>query len=301
MNRQLQPPSSFTSHRSSASQLAQRQTATPFMSNSSMAQRKIMETINSSSRISKATAIQRMARQAVGGPRQVAQRNKHKKRFLNVVTLGLRKVYVNYKRANQAAPNGPVHIQPLVDPVEEFATAYEKSRYYHKTGSHNLASIDKDGLLNYTDRHKILGHDVGGMSMLGGEYAGDEKKGVFLGPKHFMLENKMTDHVVRAFLPADRTKKHMWFDPDEVPSHELMYDEKFRGGAVITKDSIFGPNVSASTMGDLLENDDPKLQSILAAVATHYEGNAPDVATMKNHLRSAILTRRLSNAAFDNG
>ncbi|MCX6219081.1 hypothetical protein [Spirosoma sp.] len=300
MNRQSHPSSYLTNYRASASQLVQRQATKILIPNGSITQRKIADTIRNSSQIGKATAIQRMARQAVGGLRQVAQRNKHKKRFLNVITLGIRKAYVNNKRANRAAQNGPVHIQPLIDPVEEFATAYEKSRYYHKTHADNLNSIDQTGLLNYTDRQKILGHDVGGMSMLGGEFAGDEKKGVFLGPKKFMVENKMTNHVIRAFLPADRTKTHMWFNEDQVPSHELMYDEKFRGGAVITKDSIFGPNVSASAMGELLENDDPKLQSILAAVATHYEGNAPDVPTMKNHLRSAIHARRLSNAAFDN-
>lgn len=299
MNRQSHSSSYQTDYRASASQLVQRQGAKALASNGSITQRKLAETINSSHRMSKASAIQRMARQAVGGPQQVAQRNKHKKRFLNVVTLGLRKLYVNNKRANQAAQNGPVQILPQVDPVEEFATAYEKSRYYHRTHPGNMASIDQNGLLNYADRHEILGHDVGGMSMLGKEYAGDEKKGVFLGPKHFMLENNMTKHVVRAFLPADRTNIHHWLDED-IPSDELMMDEKFRGGAVITKDSIFSPNVSASAMNDLLENDDPKLQSILAAVATHYEGNAPDETTMKNHLRSAILTRRLSNAAFDN-
>jgi len=267
------------------------------VTNQPVGQRKLQEVINTSAQISKASLIQRMAQRAVGVSQPVIQRNKHRKRFLNVATLGLRKAYVKHKRANQAVPN--IQVQPLVDPVEEFAAAYEKARYYHKTDAGNLQSINQNGLLNYEDRFEMLGHDVGGMSKLGKEFKGDEKKGVYLGPKPFMVDARMTQNTVRAFLSADRTKVHHWFDTD-IPSQELMMDENFRGGAVITKDSIFGNHVTTGSMDDLLNADDQKLQSILQAIASHYEGSAPDQTTLKQLLRSAIRSRRLSNAAFDN-
>lgn len=234
----------------------------------------------------------------------VIQRNKHLKRFLNVATLGLRKAYTYNKKkkmANAAQNAAQVQVQaPAQSPVDEFVDAYGKSRYYQQTRPHNLPSIEKNGLLNYEDRKRILGNDVPGMSSLSKEYEGDEKKGVFLGPKRLMAESNMTSNVSRAFMQASRTKTHHWSDEKDVPSHEMYLDEKFRGGAVITKDSIPPEQVTTGNMQDLLDNDDPKLKSILGAVGTHYPGGAPDYETMKAHLRQAIRERRLSNAAFDN-
>lgn len=286
-------------HQSSTHQPVQPQSVMTVVDNRSIAQRKFQEAINNSTQVDKGTLMQRMAQRATGGTQPVIQRNKHWKRFLNVVSLGGRKAYVNHKRSKRAGQHVQVIQAPVIDEEEEFAKAYEKSRYYHRTHPDNLNSIDQNGLLNYEDRVGILGNDVGGMSQLGGEYAGDEKKGVFLGPKHFMQENSMTTNVIRAYLPSSRTKLHHWNETD-VPSQEIMRDEKFRGGAVITKDSIFAPNITAKNIGDLLDEDDPKLRTILAAVGSHYEGQAPDEETMKQLLGSALRNRRLSNAAFDN-
>lgn len=284
-------------HHAGANQLVQRRSKGAVIGNPPTAQRKIQEGINNSAQVKKGMLIQRMVQQAIGGGQPVIQRNKHLKRFLNVITLGGRKAYVKHKRAKQAGQN--IQVQPLVDPVEEFAVAYERSRYYHRTDAGNLDSIDQNGLLNQEERIDVLGGDVRGMSGLGGEFAGDEKKGVFLGPKHFMMENRMTANVVRAYLPASRTQLHHW-DVTDVPSQELMRDEKFRGGAVITKDSIYSPNVTARNIDDLLDGNDAKLRSILAAVGSQYEGQAPDEETLKQLLRNAVRNRRLSNAPFDN-
>lgn len=243
---------------------------------------------------------------SLGSPPFVVQRNKHLKRFLNVITLGGRKIYVKHKRAQALAVQnnaGNVQIIPREEAPEEsdidrFVTAYEKARYYHKTGSHNLKSIEKHGLLNYKDRVETFGHDIGGMSQLGGEFKGDEKKGVFLGPKGFMQENNMTSSVARAYLGAERTKLHHWNKTD-VPPDELVRDEKFRGGAVITQNSIPSTQVTTKSISELEESDDPKLGVILETVASQYEGSAPDQPEMKALLKQAIRERRLSNAPFD--
>lgn len=231
----------------------------------------------------------------------VIQLNKHTKRLLNVLSLGIRKAYTSNKKKKMAiaAQNIPQTQEPANSPEDDFVGAYEKSRYYQQTDPQNLPSIEQHGLLNYEDRERLLPENVIGMSRLGGEFEGDEKKGVYLGPKHFMKENKMTKNVARAFMPAERTKLHHWTEEKETPPNEMYRDEKFRGGAVITKNSIPPEQVTTGNMSDLLENDDPKLRSILTAVGSHYEGEAPDFETMKSHLRDAILKRRLSNAAFD--
>lgn len=233
----------------------------------------------------------------------VVQRNKHTKRILNVLSLGLRKAYTYNKKKKMAnAAQNPAQAQvqePEASPMYQFVDAYGKSRYYQQTRPHNLPSIEKNGLLNYEDRKRILGDDVPGMSSLSKEYEGDEKKGVFLGPKRLMAESQMTSNVSRAFMPASRTKTHNWSKEHEVPGQEMFLDEKFRGGAVITKDSIPPEQVTTGNMQDLLDNDDPKLNTILGAVGTHYKGQAPDPDTMKEHLRQAIRERRLSNVAFD--
>lgn len=232
----------------------------------------------------------------------VIQLNKHTKRLLNVLSLGIRKAYTYNKKKKMAnaVQNFPQPQEPTNSPVDDFVSVYEKSRYYHQTDPQNLPSIEQHGLLNYEDRERLLPENVIGMSRLGGEYEGDEKKGVFLGPKHFMKENKMTKNVARAFMPAERTKLHHWTEEKETPPNEMYRDEKFRGGAVITKNSIPSEQVTTGNMAELLENDDPKLKSILMAVGSHYEGETPDYETMKGHLREAILKRRLSNVAFDN-
>ena len=109
----------------------------------------------------------------------------------------------------------------------------------------------------------------------------------------------MTNNVSWAFFPASRTKVHHWNEESTTPSQEMYRDRKFPGGAVITKDSIPASQVTTGNMSDLLDRDDPKLQSIMQAVGSQYQGAPPDHEKMKEHLRKAILERRLSNAAFD--
>ncbi len=234
---------------------------------------------------------------------KVIQRNKHVKRLKNVLTLGLRKAYVKHKRAKRAAAQlNPQPVVPEAPPLDKFVEAYGKSRYYQHTDAENLPSIEQHGLLNYNDREKTLPHNVIGMSRISREYDGDEKKGVFLGPKHFMKANEsmgMTKNVARAFLPANRTIIHNAHEESTTPSQEMYRDDKFRGGAVITKDSIPASQVTTGNMSDLLDRDDPKLKSIMQAVGSQYQGAPPDHEKMKEHLRKAILERRLSNAAFD--
>ncbi len=268
-------------------------------------QQKLISSANNNSQIIQATQLKAIANSGSGHTIQlkdaVIQRNKHWKRFLNVASFGGRKIYTNYKKKQlaNAAQNVPQPQAPVDSPEDQFVNAYGKSRYYHQTDPENLPSIEQHGLLNYQDREETLPENVIGMSRLGGEFAGDEKKGVFLGPKHFMKENKMTNNVARAYLPADRTKIHHWTEEKETPPEEMYRDEKFRGGAVITKNSIPSGQVTTGKISDMLEDDNPKLNSILASVASQYEGEAPDLQTMKGHLREAILKRRLSNAAFD--
>jgi len=232
----------------------------------------------------------------------VIQRNKHKKRLLNVLSLGIRKAYTynKKKKMTNAVQNVPQPHEEVQSQMDQFVNAYEKSRYYHQTGTKNFPSIEQHGLLNFTDREQKLDENVIGMSRLGGEYKDDEKKGVFLGPKHLMKENGMTTNVVRAFMPADRTKLHHWTEEKETPPNEMFRDEKFRGGAVITKNSIPSEQVTTGKMSDLIDTEGPKLNSILEAVGSQYEGEAPDKETMKGLLKEAIRERRLSNVAFDN-
>ncbi|PRY44153.1 hypothetical protein CLV58_103122 [Spirosoma oryzae] len=295
----------LVNHRASANSVTQRQASASFTSSHAVAQQALHAAINGSAHLKKTAHIQQVTqRAAVAEPLIQRKGNKHLKRFLNVITLGGRKLYVNHKRAAAAGQNQAVQIPNHVDQPNhteaDFLAAYGKSRYYHNTSEDNLKSIDENGLLNYKDRVNMLGNDVVGMSIrAGGEYAGDEKKGVFMGPKKFMLENNLTSHPVRAFLSAERTTIHHW-RKEGVSSQELVLDEKFRGGAVITKDSVYSSHVTAKKLEDMLDENDPKLNSILDAIASHYEGPAPDKDIMKGFMRSAIGGRRLSNAAFDN-
>lgn len=256
-------------------------------------------------------------------PRMVAQRHalsmafgttaqrKLSKRWKNVLSLGIRKAYVEIKRAVRTPPAGgvmPVVPQPLVSDEDRFVEAYGKSRYYHHSWNpENLPSIEKHGLLNQQDRIDTFGKDVVGMStrMRDSEFKGDEKKGVFLGPRRLVEENRATlpGNFARAFMPSERTKIS---GPDEehtVDPQEMFIDRNFPGGAVITKNSVGPELVTTEDMLDLLDRDSPKINTILASVATQYDGDPadrPTIEEMKQLLRTAIRERRLSNAALDN-
>ncbi|GLR16540.1 eCIS core domain-containing protein [Portibacter lacus] len=231
---------------------------------------------------------------------EIIQQRNWGKTIANIASFGIRKLIVHIQRANQNQPANNAGPVPQADPEDEFVNAYEQSRYYHHTEfADNMPSIEQHGLLNYKDRPKVLGKQVHGMSRIGGDFEGDEKKGVFLGPsRDWMTEGDSTNmsrNVVRAFLPSDRTVKNNTYDGTDVPSKELYRDGKYPG-AFITKDSIGGDQVTGQELLELLDRDDPKVDSIIQTVATQYEGEAPDLDTMKLHMRAAIMKRRLSNA-----
>jgi hypothetical protein len=259
-------------------------------------------------------------------PRQLAQRReiaasfgstpvmqRISKRWKNVLSLGIRKAYVEIKRAaranaaqggGQAQQPAPQQDQQPSD-LDRFVTAYGKSRHYHSTmNSDNLPKIEEHGLLNYQDRVAKLGGDVTGYSnrFRDSEFKGDEKKGVFLAERGLVEENRdmLSQNAVRAFLPRHRTEKA---SESEAESEQMFKDRKFPGPAYITRDSIGPELVSTKAMLELLDADDAKLPSILKAVASQYEldpAELPDLDEMKALLREAIRTRRLSNAALDN-
>jgi hypothetical protein len=202
-----------------------------------------------------------------------------------------------------AAPAAPAAPPPPA-PLDEFVDAYESARFYHAT--RNAASVQEHGLLNYRDRQEILGRQVGGMS-IGKEYAGDEKKGVFLGGRAFNEENEVTlpPDRVRLYLNRGQTTVHHWDDPDSVPPDELMRDEKFRGGGMIMKNSILPPYTQFGSLNDMLDaaaDGDAaagrRVAAMHEAVSSHYAGDAPALEEMVNLLRQAIVQRRLSDVAL---
>ena len=242
------------------------------------------------------------------------------KRWKNVLSLGIRKAYVEIKRATQAPQAGPVAggmgggvgmaaTQQAPTEMDRFVSAYGKSRHYHQTmDPGNLTSIEKHGLLNQTDRIKTLpSGDVVGMTnwFRDSEYQGDEKKGVYLAPRSLIEEDNrktLRSNFARAYLPSERTKVSPASAEDSVDSQEMFQDNHF-GGAVITKASVGPELVTTKDMLELLDSEAPKIDTILRAVASQYDGdpaNRPSIAEMKDLLRTAIHERRLSNAALDN-
>lgn len=229
--------------------------------------------------------------------------SKHLKRFKNVITLGIRKAYVKHKRArrNAAAPVEEEEIE-IASPLDQFVEAYGKSRYYHNVmHSELLPSVEEHGLLNYEDQERKFDDPFAGMSNLGGEYEGDEKKGVFMGPKEFMIGEGegMRTNPARTFLSSKRTVKHHWDMEGKISPQEMFRDSKYPG-AWITKDSIKSDHIATGRMLDLLDSDAPKLNVILTDVKSHYKGHSPSIPEMKVLLREAVKKRRLSNAPFDN-
>jgi hypothetical protein len=206
------------------------------------------------------------------------------------------------------APPAPAgRAAPSVADLEAFVTAYEKARFYHRTLTPaNVSSLEEHGLLNFTDRQKIFNTDIAGMSLQfrDSRFAGDEKKGVYLGPKQFMIDEQLTDNFIRAYLDSDRTKI---FAPNafDVPPDALQRDKEFPRGYV-TRNSIPSSNVLGRPMMDLLssaetnEVDRERLLSILNAVRSQYDGPQPTEEEMIEMLKLAIEQRRLSNAGFDN-
>ena len=244
---------------------------------------------------------------------QAVQMNKHKKRFLNVITFGIRKAVVNYRRSQQQHAITPINIVPLQPPQQNpqhsLKTAYDGSRKYHATRPNNVESIVDKGLLNYDDQQEVLGDNVGGMSQVSREYLGDEKKGVYLGARKFAKDNKATlgNTFVRATLPIERSNKPIsWWDEENQPTGpedgRLFLDEKFRGGGLYTPASVNSDLIWSGKTSALLqraENGDltakTKVQAMCRAIASHYPQPQPTWQQVRDALASAIEDGEISD------
>lgn len=276
------------------------------------AQRKLQEVANRC--VSSSVIQQAEDRRATGSA--VAQRNVSKT-LKNIFTLGLRKAYVNHKRNNRV--NMPLVTEQAQEEgarvdlsMEAFVKAYEKSRHYHSSRNGYADSIDKSGLLIEKDRkaNEDIG-DIIGYSAIGGgrgEFGGDEKLGVFMSDKAHRIQYQKTypSPAVRVYLTKEQAEKKgrmpESYENRKVPvGPGLYYDGS---GGLISTISIAANQVSKKDVEDLL--DDPKLSTILSAVASHYPtGTAPDHEELKSLLKQATAqdsqtkNRRLSNAQLD--
>ena len=244
---------------------------------------------------------------------QAVQRNKHKKRFLNVITFGIRKAVVNYRRNQHQHAQAPVNIVPVQPPPQQnpqqlLKTAYDSSRKYHGTHADNIGSIVKHGLLNYTDQQEVLGKTVGGMSQKGSEYHGDEEKGVFLGARDFALKNTQTlgTTFVRTALPIERSNKPIgWWEKDKPRGSDdgrLFHDEKFRGGGLFTPASIHSDLIWSGKTSALLQRAErgdaiaqSKVQAMCSAIASHYPQPQPSWQQVQKALAEAIAEDEISD------
>lgn len=235
-------------------------------------------------------------------PVQMTSGSRAEKRVKNVLTLGLRKVYVNQKRAARAnAALAPVHVATAENPLAKHQKAYDKAVFYHNTGPHNAPSIHRDGLLNQPDRVKKYGEDVVGMSLRGGpEYHGDEKKGVFLGARKFAISQGLNGQNVRAVLPPERTNEPIhWFDDEKPTGYDdgrLFMDEKFRGGGLFTPASIHAEHVWTGRFTELPED---RQRSICQTIAQHYDGPKPTWQEVLDTHLEAIDEGYVSDEALD--
>jgi len=230
------------------------------------------------------------------GPAPIQRTPKLLKRLLRAVGL-----MAPHPAGGAAAPPPVPAPAPTKAALDEFVAAYENARYYHGTAlPENARSIHQHGLLTYADRQRVLGGDVVGMSLRRArDFGGDEKKGVYMGPRRFMEEETATipENLVRLYLPYSKTENI--FNPHQ--SHlagpeDLVMDPNF-GGAVISKQSI---PAGQTYFGEMSKADDERLASILQSVATHYpEDRQPSLEEMTVLLAKAIKQRRLSDVPLD--
>lgn len=160
---------------------------------------------------------------------------------------------------------------------------------------------------------RTLGNDVSGMSALGGEYEGDEKIGVFFGPKKFYKENtsNMRTNLVRGFLPdpeSDRpTARHpLTLQPPGKESYErdrIYYDAKFPGGYV-RSDSIPASRMYLGDLWNLRTGDSERLtikrREMIAAIKSNWRAlfgeDPPSEQEIIRLCLMAMRRRRLSDA-----
>lgn len=201
------------------------------------------------------------------------------------------------------APPPPVWV-PAANPVDDFVAAYDNARYYHGTeAAGDARSIHDHGLLVKRDRMPVLGREPVGMStkFRDSPYAGDEAKGVFMGPREFVEREQATipAHRVRTFLPHSKTRNVL--GPGQLAqagADDLVLDDKFPGARISTT-SIPPSNTFFGDMSALAAAPDARLGTILQTVATHYpQGHAPSPQEMIDLLQQAIAARRLSTTAF---
>lgn len=244
---------------------------------------------------------------------------KTEKRIKNVLTLGVRKLYVYAKRRARAQQGGGVAIVPVgadiaveqdvsesssVDrsKLERHRRAYDKAVFYHNTNPTNAPSIHQHGLLNYRDRVQNLGGDVVGMSLRGGaEYQGDEQKGVFLGKREFAKEQGLPGSNVRAVLPPERTNKPIgWWGGQPQPTgpddERLFLDEKFRGGGLYTPASIPPEQVWS---GKFTETGAQRVKTICETIAQQYDEPKPSWEEVLTTHLAAIEEGYVSDEALE--
>lgn len=181
---------------------------------------------------------------AIGAPKTVQMVN-HKKRALNVLSLGIRRKYVRYKRQQQALANqGAVPLPVVVDPLRthtpltpikdeyemggnyseselyEHLKAYEQARYYHATKDINVDSIVANGL----DR-------THGGSGTGASATADP--------------DSRASNAGKVFVGGDRTTA-------------LYYERQLRGDRGATPETLrvfVSPTIEESLVGDFADAD----------------------------------------------
>ncbi len=221
---------------------------------------------------------------------RVAIQPSPRKTILNILSLGIRRAYVTNKRKKRARQQQQVLVADPPAPktmMDRHVEAYDSAVYHHSTHHQNEGRIREHGLLIYEDRVRIFGEDVAGMSSIGGvfgEFAGDEKLGVFLGPRNFALESAETLPKLKVRAALRREEKA-----------SLSPDRRFPGGKII-RTSVARQAVWTGKTTDLGEE---QLGEICAIIREHYDDPKPTVQeVIETHLQ-AVRTRRLSDAALE--
>ncbi|MBE7501641.1 MAG: hypothetical protein HS113_15325 [Verrucomicrobiales bacterium] len=207
----------------------------------------------------------------------------------NALTLGLRKVYVNHKRAKRqhatAVTTGGVVIAPDEGTLlADYIQAYETVRYYH--GTHDAEAVLAEGLR--PSRENVSRDGTPGT--LGR---------VFLANAYDTSVTYASDKMIGVFLPPDRTRVNPGLSPDAYyrgggtltgPRKQELTRDAMGCGAVFTEEAI--PAISV-TDTDLLNLPLESQVVLFGYIRAHMQREVPD-ATMRELHRAARRARRLS-------
>lgn len=206
----------------------------------------------------------------------------------NALTLGLRKLYVNHKRAKRRNATAVTTV-PVVAPDEgmllaDYIQAYETVRYYH--GTLDAQGVLAEGLKPATENVSRDGT------------AGTRGR-VFLANAYDTSTTYASDKMLGVFLPPDRIRVNPGLSPDEYsrgggsltgPRKLELTRDGMGCGAVFTEAAI---PASSVTDTDVL-NLRPERQAILFSyIRARMHHNVHD-ATMRELHRAARRARRLS-------